>query len=90
MARKISPKAPEISFGSRSKLLKPLGISPAHFKNAIFPMLTRGIHYIEMPGGKKFLYNLPLCIDFVLNGNSDAHKRACDAFVRSLASSQAA
>jgi hypothetical protein len=88
--QKQTANVPEIKLVPRSKLLAKIDISTAHLKQGIMPQLTKGIHYFDMPGGHRFLYNEPLILDFIVNGNSEAHQRACDAFVRSLASSHAA
>jgi hypothetical protein len=56
----------------------------------LMPKLTERIHWFRLPGGKKILYNELLILDFLINGNSPAHQKACDAFIRSLPSSQAA
>jgi hypothetical protein len=90
MAKKPPQKPPEIRLVSRAKILASTGLSPSGLKVGLMPQLTRGIHYLEMPGGKKFLYNEPLILDFLMNGNSEAHQRACDALVRSMPSSNAA
>jgi hypothetical protein len=90
MAKKISPKAPEIRLVSRARICASSGLSPSGLKVGLMPQLTKGVHYIEIPGGKKFLYNEPLILDFIINGNSEAHQRACDALIRTLPSSQAA
>lgn len=90
----IMPKktitSPEIRLVSRAKICAITGISPSGIRTGLMPRLTKGLHYFEIPGGKKFLYNEMLILDFLVNGNSEAHQRACHAFILSLPSSQAA
>ena len=53
-------------------------------------ILHEGIHWISDPSSARILWNQPLVLDWLVNGFSDGHQRACEAFVASLASSKAA
>jgi hypothetical protein len=75
---------------SRSQLCEAAGISPSYLRMDLMPQLTERIHWFRLPGGRKILYQQDLILDFLINGNSPAHQKACDAFIRSLPSSQAA
>lgn len=81
---------PMIRLVSRSQLCEAAGVSPSYLRVDLMPQLTEKIHWCRLPGGKKILYNEPLILDFLINGNSPAHQKACDAFIRSLPSSQVA
>lgn len=90
--KKVASKPTPTRLVTRAQLRESIGVSDSHLKTVIFPQMTKGVHYFQMnPEGRKYLYHEALILDLIVNGSdSEAHRRACDAFVRSLASSQAA
>ena len=52
--------------------------------------LPCGVYWVRSPGGRKILWNVELVRDFLINGSSDAHTRAVEAFLASLPSNQPA
>lgn len=50
--------------------------------------LLEGIHYVRIPGGRKFLWNIELVKDFFVTGGGISHQQAIDAYLYSLPSNQ--
>jgi hypothetical protein len=50
--------------------------------------LLEGIHFVRIPGGRKFLWNLELVKDFFATGGGHAHQRAIESYLYSLPSNQ--
>jgi hypothetical protein len=50
--------------------------------------LPEQIYWVRSPGGRKILWNLMLLKDWLINGDSEAHQRAVEAFLSSLPSNQ--
>lgn len=48
--------------------------------------LPERVYWVRSPGGRKILWNLELVRDWLINGESEAHARAVEAFLSSLAS----
>jgi hypothetical protein len=53
-------------------------------------LLTERIHWVRIPKSTNVLWNVPLIVDWMVNGDSPAHQRAIEHFVASLPSSKAA
>ena len=53
-------------------------------------ILQERIHWVTIPGSTNILWNVPLILDWLVNGSSPSHQRAIERFVSSLASSEAA
>lgn len=51
-------------------------------------ILPERIYWLRAPGGRKILWNLELVRDWLVNGESEDHSRAVEAFLGSLASNQ--
>ena len=50
--------------------------------------LIEGVHYIRVPGGRKFLWNLELVRDYFVTGGGNTHQQAVDSYLYSLPSNQ--
>lgn len=50
--------------------------------------LIEGVHFVRVPGGRKFLWNLELVKDFFATGGGASHQIAIDSYLHSLPSNQ--
>lgn len=50
--------------------------------------LPERIYWVRSPGGRKILWNVALVKDWLINGDGEAHQRAVESFLSSLASNQ--
>ena len=50
--------------------------------------LLEGVHYVRIPGGRKFLWRLELVMDFMVTGGGVEHDYAINAYLQSLPSNQ--
>jgi hypothetical protein len=49
--------------------------------------LQRGLYWWTLPNSDRILWNLDLVRDWMVNGNSPAHQRAIERYLKSLPSS---
>jgi hypothetical protein len=72
-----------------AQLCAVLGCSSDYVKDTI-RKLPEGIYWSRYPNSIRVLYNLNLIRDWMISGDSPAHKKAVERFVASLPSSDAA
>ncbi|WP_310481468.1 hypothetical protein [Chamaesiphon sp. VAR_48_metabat_403] len=64
------------------------GVSADTLKNyRIRGLLTRGIYWYTLPGSDRIIWIRDLVRDYLVNGNSPAHQRAIEKYLKSLPSS---
>jgi hypothetical protein len=65
-----------------------MGISQDCIKtNVKSGQLRQGVHFVTIPGSTKRLWRIDLVRDWLANGDSPAHQRAIERYLRSLPSS---
>jgi hypothetical protein len=63
------------------------GISSDTLKNLrVNGILTRGIYWYTIPGSDRIIWIRDLVRDYLVNGNSPAHQRAIEKYLKSLPS----
>jgi hypothetical protein len=64
-----------------------LGISQDYLKNyRQSGQLRQGIHWVNLPGSPRILWRIDLVRDWLANGDSPAHQRAIERYLKSLPS----
>jgi hypothetical protein len=63
------------------------GLSPDTLKQLRREVLDEKIYWFHPPGSVRVLWNIRLVTDWLVNGDTSAHRRAVESFAKSLASS---
>jgi hypothetical protein len=79
-------------FGSQKNAVIASGLSGDKLKQLRDDrILAERIYWIRIPGSTHILWNIPLVLDWLVNGSEcPAHQRAVESFIASLPSSEAA
>lgn len=85
------PKVTAFPFVRTKAMVASSGLSPDTLKQLRRDnVLKEKIHWFHPPGSVRVLWNIRLVLDFLVNGDSPAHRRAIETYAKSLPSSDAA
>ena len=91
MTHRTKRPTPSPELAATGAICLQFGISADYLKKLrVSGQLHQGIHYVNIPGSPKILWNIDLVRDFLVNGDSPSHTRAIESYIRSLPSSTAA
>jgi hypothetical protein len=74
----------------RAGLVAATGLSEEYIRTDLKATLAEGLYWFRLPNSVRILWNLELVRDWLVNGDCDAHRRAVERYLASLASSDAA
>ena len=88
--KRPDPKLAAFPFVRTKEMVATSGLSADRLKLLRTTVLKDKIHWFHPPGSVRVLWNASLVRVFLVNGDSPAHRKAIEVFVKSLPSSDAA
>jgi hypothetical protein len=86
--KRSDPKLAAFPFVTTREMVATSGLSADRLKLLRITQLSEKIYWFRPPGSIRVLWNVQLVRDWLLQGDTESHKRAVETFSRSLASFQ--